>query len=110
MAEFQSDFKDMFYSAHDISDCFYQFEIPPALSTFLGLKRVRAGDVGISAVHNVEVGPMAWVVPCLKVLPMGFSFAVHWAQNSHRELLRRGKVPGWDRVMVDFHRPSVDEL
>ena len=40
MAEFQSDFNEIFYSARDISDCFYHFEIPPALSALLGLKRL----------------------------------------------------------------------
>jgi hypothetical protein len=100
----ESDYSELFYSAHEISDCFYQFENPSDLSAYLELRRVRAREVGITEVHSIHIGPMAWVVPCLKVLPRGFSFALHWVQNDHRELLRRAEVPG---VMVDFHRPSM---
>ena len=84
------DGKGLFYSSHDVSDCFYQFRIPRALARFFGLLPVAASKIGVTRIDGLPVSPEELVYPLLTVLPMGFSFALHWAQQAHEVILRRG--------------------
>ena len=60
------------FSSHDVSDCFYQFAVPPWLRKILGLRAVRAGDVGVYELNGVRLCPDDMIIPVLNVLPMGF--------------------------------------
>ena len=42
----------------------------------------------------------------MTVLPMGFSFALHWAQQAHLSILRRAGVIRGPAVLFDFHPVS----
>ena len=55
--------EEMRYSSHDIADCFYQFRIPKSLSRYLGLRPIRAGDVGVRYVEGVEISPQCFITP-----------------------------------------------
>lgn len=92
----------MHYSCHDVADCFYQFRVPGRLSRYLSLRAVFAGDVGVSVTEEGPVSANAKIYPQLAVLPVGFTFALHWAQQAHLEVLRRCGVPGVDNVLFDF--------
>jgi hypothetical protein len=92
---------DLFFSVQDVADCFYQFRIPVYLRKYFGLRPVRAGDVGITSVDGVDVRPSQQIFPVIAVLPMGFSYAVHWTQAAHRELLARCGAGGLESELVD---------
>ena len=65
------------------------------------MRAVRAGTLGVDEIDGVTVAPDAMVVPCLTVLPMGFSWALHWTQQAHRCLLARSGVGSLDREFLD---------
>ena len=81
------------------------FSIPTHLSQYLGLLPVYAGKVGVTHLHGVPVSPSCLITPRLRVLPMGFSFALHWAQQAHLTILKRAGVVSPERVVVDFRPP-----
>ena len=91
----------VFFAAQDVADCYYQFRIPSELSGFFGLQDISAGDLGVSEVDGQPVDPSFMVTPCFCVLPMGFSWALHWTQQAHRELLARGGLGGVERELLD---------
>ena len=101
--------EDMFFSVQDVADCFYQFEVPSELIDLLGMMPVRAGDFGITELDGVDISPNTLIFPCLRVLPMGFSWALHWTQEAHREILKQGGLGDMSREFVD-RRPPPDRV
>lgn len=99
------DGQGLLYASHDVDDCFYQVCIPAHLSKYLGLRPVRAVDVGVTDVDGMYFSPHTMIVPMLSVLPMGFSFALHWAQMAHENILVRSGAFGREQFLVDFKPP-----
>jgi hypothetical protein len=96
----------LFYASHDVSDCFYQMRLPRHLSRLFALRSVAARDVGITTIDGREVSPDQAIFPLIDVLPMGFSFALHWAQKVHETVLERaGIIPRSESLLVDFRAP-----
>ena len=87
VCEFEGSPDGVWFSGQDIADCFYQFRIPFALQRYFGLRPVRATDLGLTHVGGHRLPLNALVLPCLAVLPMGFSWALHWTQEAHRFLI-----------------------
>jgi hypothetical protein len=75
----------LYYTTHDVADCFYQFRTPRRLA-------VVARDVGVTSIDGTTIEPDRMIVPLIDVLPMRFSFALHWAQKAHECALRRANV------------------
>ncbi|CAK0819174.1 unnamed protein product, partial [Prorocentrum cordatum] len=97
------------FSIQDIADCFYQFRAPDYMVPWFGMRPLRARQLGVMVVDGLAVSEGAWVCPCLRVLPMGFAWAMRWTQQAHRELLRRGGLGGIESELVDRQiAPSVD--
>ncbi|CAK0816896.1 unnamed protein product, partial [Prorocentrum cordatum] len=97
------------FSIQDIADCFYQFRVPDYMVPWFGMRPLRARQLGVKVVDGLAVSEGAWVYPCLRVLPMGFAWAMRWTQQAHRELLRRGGLGGIESELVDRQiAPSVD--
>ena len=89
------------FAAQDVADCYYQFRLPLDLQGYFGLQDVTAGQLGISTVNVEPVSPATILTPCFSVVPMGFSWALHWTQQAHRELLVRGGMGGAERELLD---------
>eukprot|EP00435_Cladocopium_sp_Y103_P040424 s562_g11.t1 len=85
----------------DISDAFYQIELPASLRGFFGLSRIRARDVGISSTVEGSVNDETWVYPCLRVVPMGWSHALWICQSFHEILSSEVDGISLDRRLVD---------
>ncbi|CAK0824003.1 unnamed protein product, partial [Prorocentrum cordatum] len=97
------------FSIQDIADCFYQFRVPDYMVPWFGMRPLRARQLGVKVVDGLAVSEGAWVYPCLRVLPVGFAWAMRWTQQAHRELLRRGGLGGIESELVDRQiAPSVD--
>ena len=97
--------ESLYYSSHDVADFFYQFRIPRWLGRYFGLRSVKAARVGIARLNDAPVDPGKMLYPCLSVLPMGFSDALHWAQSAHCHILEKAGVMRADKLMVGFHPP-----
>ncbi|CAK0818925.1 unnamed protein product, partial [Prorocentrum cordatum] len=95
------------FSIQGIADCFYQFKVPDYMVPRFGMRPVRAGEVGAKTVQGEPVLAGAWVYPCLRVLPMGFSWAMRWTQQAHRELLRRAGLGGVESELVGRQVPPA---
>ncbi len=74
-----------------MADCFYQLRVP-WFSRYFGMRPVRAGEVGVTTTTTLEGVPNSpdmEITPRLYVLPMGFAFALHWAQRAHENILQK---------------------
>ncbi|CAE7231430.1 gag-pro-pol [Symbiodinium sp. CCMP2456] len=71
----------------DLKDAFYHFELPTALRTYFGMRRLRASDLGMSEVAGTAVSASSFVYPRLKVLPMGWAHALWWCQTIHQAIV-----------------------
>ena len=66
----------------DIKDYFYRFLLPEEYQCFFGLRPVDPARLRHSSARE-------WTgacVPCLCVMPMGWSWSVHFAQRAHEAL------------------------
>ena len=73
--------KDTYIGSGDIRNAFYAMEVPDELSDLFSLLFVRAGDVNASQIDGVEVSASTVLVPCLSVLPMGWSWSLSLCQQ-----------------------------
>ncbi|CAK0875001.1 unnamed protein product, partial [Prorocentrum cordatum] len=86
-----------------------EFRVPDYMVPWFGMRPLRARQLGVKVVDGLAVSEGSWVYPCLRVLPMGFAWAMRWTQQAHRELLRRGGLGGIENELVDRQiAPSVD--
>ena len=89
------------FSVQDVADCYYQFRLPSDFIARFGLMPLQARELGITELEGHPLKPTDMLVPCLTVLPMGFSWALHWTQVAHRTLLRDAGLGGPDREWLD---------
>eukprot|EP00959_Pyramimonas_sp_CCMP1952_P412696 8647975-Pyramimonas_sp.AAC.1 len=60
--------------------------VPPDMAHHFSLPSLDAGLLLNCGVTDLPAGPGEPITPCLRVLPMGFSWALHFCQG----VLRRG--------------------
>ena len=109
VAEFESEEEELHFSIQDIADCFYQFAIDGRLQKYFALMPVTAGEVGVQELEGKKVAYDRLIYPCLSVLPMGFSWALHWTQQAHRYLLELGGFGDSSSEMLDKHPPPTGQ-
>ena len=107
VCEFEGSPDGVWFSGQDVANCFYQFRIPSALQRFFGLRPVRATDLGLTRVGSHRFPLNTLVLPCLAVLPMGFSWALHWTQEAHRFLIDQAGIGGEEHELIDRKLPPV---
>lgn len=72
-----------FYTAKlDLSNYFHSFSMPSIFWEYFAMPAVKAEDVGLG--HKYPPGTL--IYPCIKTLPMGWSFSVFFAQAAHDHL------------------------
>ena len=70
----------VWFAGSDISDCFYRFGVSGGLDEYLSLPGILGSEVeSIARRHRLPL--RAKLVPCLKVLPMGWSWSFFFAQK-----------------------------
>ena len=77
----------LYIATADLKDAFYHFKLPEALRPYFGMRKVAAGEVGVSQVDGRPVRSTALLYPRLKVLPMGWSHALWWCQTIHQRIV-----------------------
>lgn len=88
----------LFLSGCDISQYYNRLRAPEFLAPFLGLPHIFSSALGILTQHE-------YVVPCLRCIPMGASFAVNIAQRATLSIMKR---VGIGKVLVE--RGATREL
>ena len=86
---------ELFTAQCDVKDFFYHLSVDPSLGRYFALRPLRAGPL-LERFPNLRCdgrlpSPTEWITPHFSVLPMGFSWAMYFAQQVHDTQLL--KVP-----------------
>eukprot|EP00971_Amphidinium_carterae_P196928 3908563-Amphidinium_carterae.2 len=79
----------------DITNCFYQFRLPPSLAEFFSMP-----SISLSEAREIGIGADVWgsdlsdiqtlkVAPCVTAVPMGWSWAFWFVQRLHTHILQQ---------------------
>ncbi|CAK0898689.1 unnamed protein product, partial [Prorocentrum cordatum] len=72
----------------DVECCFYQYELPPWARAFFGLPAVQARFLDSAARQRLGVSDSSEMIHFVaRVVPMGWSWAVHLIQEAHAHVL-----------------------
>ena len=61
----------LYIASADLQNAFYTMAMPGTLQKFFGLRKVQAGELGVSGIASSEVQPTSWVYTRVAVIPMG---------------------------------------
>jgi hypothetical protein len=88
----------------DLTNAFYQIEMPLELRPYFCLPGLTGAQLGISSVDGMLVGDSI-VYPQIRAMPMGWSHALAWCQKPFAGLAQRvaSAVP----LLAD-HSPTPD--
>ena len=78
----------VYMSGSDLSNCFYHLEADPELAQWFSLPQIAVSTVPGLA-DRCGFAADSFAVPCLRVLPMGWSWSLHLAQKVHETRLKR---------------------
>ena len=90
----------MYFAQGDPKNAFYCIEVDAGLSEYFSPKPVRAASVGVTELNGVPLSGHELLLPCLRVLPMGWNWAMHLCQCVTEEATRRAGVP-LERLIAD---------
>ncbi len=99
----------LYMASADLQNAFYTLEMPGELRKFFGLKAVRAGKLGVEELHGRAIGPNEWLHPVVKVVPMGWSWALWWCQSVHEKIAERAGLTEAERLR-DRHPVTSDRF
>ena len=99
----------LFVAQCDVKDFSYHLKIGPGLGRYFSLKPLRVGDVR-AARPNMELpaGSLGYddmIYPHLMVMPMGFSWAMYFAQRAHDTCLLRVPDLSYEDCLRPFRPP-----
>ena len=118
MSRIELEGKCLHTASADLQNAFYTMAMPSSLQQFFGLRKVRAGDVGVSEIGGKPVQPDSWLHPRLAVLPMGWSHAMWWCQQISEHVCEKSGLTAAERLQDGspcpsgnfFHIQYVDNL
>ena len=73
--------EELHCSQFDLSDAFYQFELPHALRPYFCLPTVRCREVGVFRLGDKRFCDSDILYPQFRAMPMGWSHALAWCQK-----------------------------
>ena len=93
----------------DLENAFYQLELPRAWRKWFALPEVPAGLLNVTQVDGHAVDPSVLVPLRMRVVPMGWSHALHWCQSIFTDIVK-SSCPGI-RILEDCTPipPLVDD-
>jgi len=59
---------------------FYQHHLPLWLLEYVGLSSLTAAEMGVTSLEGSAVAASEKLRPCMKVIPMGWTWALHFVQ------------------------------
>lgn len=99
----------LYMASADLQNAFYTLEMPEELRKFFGLKAVRAGGLGLEELGGRALDPDEWLYPVVRVVPMGWSWALWWCQRVHEKIAERAGLTEAERLR-DRHPVSSDRF
>ena len=97
-----------FYVASgDLANAFYTLSVPEELGRLFTLPAIEAGRVGVTTADGRLVEPDTQLTPFLKVLPMGWSWALHLCQQV---LTHAIQTSGFDQSQIIGDKRSAVRL
>ena len=91
----------LFVCNADLANAFYTMGMPAELRRYFGLPAIAAKHLGVTEINGVKVLPTQLVRPRLAVLPMGWTWALHWCQIIHERIAERSGLRPDERLQ-DF--------
>ena len=98
------DKEEFVFGAFDIQNAFYVLGIPLDLAERFTLPAISNKHIGFTHLHDTSVAPSEMLLPCLKVLPMGWSWSLYLCQQFTSTIVSR-HVP-YDNMILD-KKPGV---
>ena len=98
------DKEKLYIAQSDIKDYFYSLQLPVGLRSLFSMPPVPSQllrQLGVDTSHLPGLDPSGWVHPMLRVVPMGWSWAMWLSQRVHQFQSQLGANIGMDRVLVD---------
>lgn len=92
------------FASADLKDAFYHLGLPEPLKPLFGLRAVKACDVGVTEVGGKGVQWHETLYPQLRVVPMGFSWALYLCQTMHERIV--GQVGAEDTSRLSDKKPA----
>ena len=99
--------KELFVAQSDIKDYFYSLQLPESLRSLFCMPPIPASLLrhwGVSAEQGGSLIYDGWAHPQLRVVPMGWSWAMWLSQRVHQVQSQIGAGVSQDRVLVDASR------
>lgn len=96
--------EDLYIAQSDIKDYFYSLQLPVSLRPLFSMPAVPnyfARQLIGGADHGGLVSDEGWIYPMLRVVPMGWSWAMWLSQRVHQYQSQLGAGVSEDRVLVD---------
>ena len=72
---------NLYLASSDVKNAFYVLEIPTSLAHMFTLPSIQYTHVKHFCPRIESIGPNDYICPCLKVLPMGWSWSLHLCQS-----------------------------
>ncbi|CAK0878156.1 unnamed protein product [Prorocentrum cordatum] len=94
----------------DLKDAFYHLELPIELRRYFVMRPILAGSVGVSSLGGSQVAPAAKLFPRLKVVPMGWSWALWWCQSIMERIAEQSGCPESQRLHDGRPAPGLSEF
>ena len=102
----------LFVAQSDLKDCFYLLGLPSELQPFFALPATPVEAMAAWGIPREASGGESnggLIAPCFRVVSMGWSWAMFWAQRVHQHQALIGTGLSQDRVLVaDRPPPSVE--
>ncbi|CAK0881076.1 unnamed protein product [Prorocentrum cordatum] len=77
----------LYFAGVDVQSAFYQRKLPAYLRPLFCLPVVAAGELGVGELDGHRVAPWARLYPQLAAAPMGWSWALYFAQRARERAL-----------------------
>ncbi|CAK9052120.1 unnamed protein product [Durusdinium trenchii] len=100
-----SEGEELHVCSADLANAFYTLELPSQLRKFFGLRRLHAEYVGEEIRRQLGLRKGDWVYPRVKVVPMGWAWALYWCQTVNERICERSGLNKETRL----HDNCVDE-
>ena len=101
--------ENLFIAGADIRDCFYAVNCPSGMEDFFCLAHNLSREEALMVSgegNNVDLSVGAYI-PCIKVLPMGFSWSFYLIQVLHEQTTLRSLAIPRSRVILDGQPPPT---
>ena len=97
--------QDLFAGTGDISNAFYNMRVPDDLSDMFSMPSIRARYLGVTGLDGVPISPDEILMPCTCVLPMGWSWSLHYCQLVVKNVVGQALRPS--RIIEDRRGGTV---